>query len=211
MPELDYDLGPITDDGRAEDRVLEQLRVWMPFYLERVDAARGLPEGTSPAPHDSKYFLTSFEERWAEQTPPAVLVVSPGTLGELELHGPRGTIAQWQQVNVTITVGGATEEGTDAKKKRYIAAARAVLLHQVAGDVVHRVRPLGQRYDLRTRNRERSRQRAAGGVRAALFVPDVIDTRRAFPTDPGQLTYVVPDSSRTAVERAVTPTPEAPS
>jgi len=178
----------------------------MPKYLAVLDERHGRAAGATPPPKDRSYFVASFEERWAEQTPPAVIVVSPGTLGELELHGPRATVAQWQQVNVTITVGAASTEGVREKAHILAAAARLVLLHQVPGDIVDRVRPLGQRYDLRLRTgQQRSRQRLACGVRAALRVPDVAASRGPFPDDPAELDYLVPDRSRTAIH-AVPPT-----
>jgi len=209
MPQQPYDPGPIADDGLAEERVLAQLKLWLPRMLAEHCEARGV--AMDPLPDaDRGYFVSSFEQKWAEQLPPAVMVVSPGTLGDPILRGAKGRVAQWQQMNVTITVGGATEEGTRGKAHRMAAAVRRILLQQVpceAGDAggvrIINARPLGQRYDLRLRTR--SKQRLACGVRVALLVDGVVDTRGVFPNHPNDTDFLVPSSYETEVTRAITP------
>jgi hypothetical protein len=211
MPLTPYDAGPITDDGVAEDRVLDRLKLWLPSMLAEHCAARGLAQA-DPAPDPGRgYAISSFDARHAEQTPPMVVVHSPGTLKQPAVDkGRAGIVRQWQRVNVVVTAGGRTEPGTRGKALRLVAAVRRVLLQQVRGDAIQEVQYLGARYDLPLRGgSELARTRLVCSLYAAVLVPDVVATRGVFADTPIELGqgYPTPDSARITVRREVTQLP----
>lgn len=203
----DYDMGPIFLDTDVEQHVADTCELWMPYYLGRADEGAGLEPGTTLIPRS--YDVSNDEARWPEQTPPALLVVCPGTIGDLTLSGAVGALNGWLQVNISVSAGGADEAGTRALAHRYCAALREILMHQVRGELVDRIEMLGWRHDLIVRRRKL----AASGVRAALRVPRILQTLGDFPDQPpgpGVPGFVPPTGARIVVDRQPAETPERP-
>lgn len=137
MPE--HDIGPVVTTNDIEIAALDWLKEAVPFYLARLDEQDGQAPGTTVAPRS--YEVRSTNERWAEETPPALVVESVGTVGDPERHGNHGSYAAVWQLNIGVTVGGATEDGTRALANRHAAAIRLVVtqrrtLNGLAEDVL---------------------------------------------------------------------------
>lgn len=109
MPLVQPDPGPIvlpTDVAMAVKATLED---WVPYYLGVIDEQHALARGTTKVP---SWTVSTDLDRWLEETPPAGLVVCPGTEGDPEKHGPKAAYGAWFRVNIGVTAGGATEEGS---------------------------------------------------------------------------------------------------
>lgn len=207
MTELAYTLPPAFIDSQVEEHIRAVMQQSFAWYLRRFDDADGLPAGTSTLVPRT-FGVSSEETRFAEQDPPSLLVVCPGTVGDLQTHGAKEHLSAWLQVNVSITAGAATEAGVRRISHRLCGAAREILAHQVPGGPVDRVQILGWRTDLVTR----SRQLLACGVRAGVRVDRVLDHRGVVPpparvpSDPAAgATYEIPDSAVIAVKRSEQP------
>lgn len=174
----DLDIGPVVTPPDVEFAVRDTLRDSMPWYLGQVDVDNGLPRASTTPPRS--YVTRSENERWAEETPPALVVACPGFANEPQKHGPRGSYGAWFQVNVGVTVGGATEEGTRQLAGRHLAAVLLVLGQQpdmgglakdtdIVGATIDTIPP----------------QRTLIGceVVANVYVARVLDTRGLIPRD----------------------------
>lgn len=101
--------GPIVLTSDVATAVKDTLEQWVPYYLSQIDEQLALDPCTTTPPRS--YSVGAEMDRWLEETPPAVLVVCPGTAGDPERHGDDASYGAWFRVNIGITAGGATEEG----------------------------------------------------------------------------------------------------
>lgn len=201
------DIGPIILNGDVELAVLQMLRGddpdgttgWLAFYLAQIDAERGRQE---PTPLPLSWATASEGTRWDEETPPALLVFTPGpTAGPR--HGPRASYRATWPVNVGITAGGATESGTRMLANIYAGAVQLALpQHADLGGLAARTSWLGSRSDVLPRNRKM----LAAEIALEVEIARVIDTRGltlpSDPTDPGS-TPPVPVGQRIRIERSL--------
>lgn len=177
MPEVD--IGPIITGGDIEQAMAATLKAWVPFYLARIDEALDLVAGTTQPP--LVYGVSSAMHRWAEQVPPALIVVSPGLVGTPEMHGDSGGYTATWQVNIGVTVGGATEDGSRALAHRHAAAVRYVLAQQGSLDgLALATWWVGEQYDVV----EARRSLMAAEVLAHVQVGRTVDTRGDLPGIP---------------------------
>lgn len=191
MPELT--VGPVVTPVDVEIAVRETFAETMPFYLAEIDEQHGLVRGTTKPPR--LYIARNENERWDEETPPVLVVACPGTIGEPVRHGARGTYGAWYQVNIGVTVGGATEQGSRALAGRHLAALMLVIGQQPhMGGLAHDTVWLGGRTD------PIAPQRTLMGAEtlANVYVRHVLDTRGLIPRD-------LPDDPTDPA--AATPTP----
>lgn len=176
--------GPIVLQSDIERAVRDTLKATVPFYLAEIDEQLGLARGTTKPPRT--WGIASEDDRWLEETPPALLVVCPGTVDEPVKHGDRGSYGAWWQINIGVTVGGATEEGTRELAARHAGAVQLVLGQQadmggLAADTVWQ----GTRSDVVGRERTLM----ACEVLAYVRIARVFDTRgglvpRTLPPEP---------------------------
>jgi hypothetical protein len=200
MTLLDADPGSVFLPATLERAVCETLREWMPFYLSRVDEQEGLDPGTTHAPrfYDA---ASDDERRWQEEVPPAVLVISPGTTGDPELHGNKAEYGAWWQVNIAVTAGGATEAGARDLASRLGGAIVFVVAQQGDfGETVTRTKFLGIRID----KLDRERAKMIAEVVCECWIPDMVSTRGPLkpleaPTDPTDPAPPIPQPDSVSV------------
>lgn len=171
-------VGPVVTPADVEIAVRDTLRETIAFYLARVDEQHGLPAGTTAPPRG--FVARSENERWDEEAPPFGVVACPGTVGEPDRHGERGSYGAWWQVNVGVTVGGATEEGSRALASRHLAAIMLVCgQQQDMGGLAEATDWIGGRIDAIPPQRTL----IACEALARVYVGRVLDTRGLIPRD----------------------------
>jgi hypothetical protein len=187
--------GPIvlpTDVALAVKATLEE---WVPFYLAEIDEQQGLERCTTKAP--GSWNVATDMDRWLEETPPAGLIVCPGTEGAPEKHGPDASYGAWFRVNIGVTAGGATEEGSFDLGGRLGAAVYTTIAQQAdIGGLAEDTRWGGMNV-APTRNRKLM----AAECIALVHVRHVVATRGPLlpkiapdpPCDPADLTPDVTD------------------
>lgn len=120
--------GPIVLPTDVALAVRDTLKGWVPYYLARIDEQLDLDPGTTTPPRS--WGVATDMDRWLEETPPALLVVCPGTVGDPERHGDAAAYGAWFRVNVGITAGGATEGGSWDLAGRLGAAVYTTIAQQ---------------------------------------------------------------------------------
>lgn len=119
--------GPMLSAHVVEDAVVDTVALWLPTYLAEVERQQGLPPGGIARPA-SLSTRSLFEVR-AEESLPAIVVVSPGTAGTPERAGDRTQRAQWV-VDVVAVVSAPTDVLTRRMGQLYAAALRTLLLQR---------------------------------------------------------------------------------
>lgn len=194
MPEID--IGPIVLEDDVENAALEVLRAWVPWYLRRVDVHRELDPGTTPAP--GWWGVGAELSRWAEEAPPALLVVA-ADLTLTEPHGPRASHGGLYQLNVGVTAAGADEAGSRALAYRYAAAVRFALAQQGdLGGLAQHTLVSGSRVQS-----PRDRGPVTCEIVSTVRVARVLDTRGVLPSTPQEPPQPtpIPAGYRIRVER----------
>jgi hypothetical protein len=177
----DVNPGPIVLPSDVEIAVRDVMQEWVPYYLGDIDEQSGRERGETAPPRT--WDVASENDRWLEETPPALLVVCPGTVDEPDLHGKTGSYGAWWQVNIGVTAGGATEVGSRGLAGRHAGAVLYVLAQQRdMGGLAADVRWRGLRTDVV----DRRRKLAACEVLAHVRIARVVDTR-------GRLPHTVPN------------------
>jgi hypothetical protein len=199
---LQPDPGPIVLHSDIEAAVRDTLKEWVPYYLAEIDEAQGRDRGKTEAPR--AWITRSEGDPWLEQTPPALLVHCAGTIDKPKKHGPSATYGAWWQVNIGITAGGATEQGSFDLAGRMAGAVLYVVTQQsdmggLAGETLWGGSSIAPVPPHRTV--------MACECIAELWIAHVVDTRgdlprvaptpRSDPADP----VPTPTSSRIRVER----------
>jgi hypothetical protein len=165
--------GAIFSASQLEQACLAQLQRLLPAYGNAVAAQLG---ATAPAPPRS-YTCAARFDRWAEDQLPAVVVVSPGTLRQPELHG--GAYDAVFGLVVGIYCSAATERATHDLVRLWCAALRACLLQTASlGGVVADLMLLDESYD---EIDVESRRSIAAGVCGFEAHVNAITDRRAGP------------------------------
>jgi len=183
----EIDPGPIVLPSDVELAVRDTLQEWVPFYLADIDRQQQRAAGTTRPPRT--WDIASDGERWMEETPPALLVACPGTVGDPALEGPDGHYSAVYQVNVGVTAGGATEQGTRALAGRYAGAIIYTLGQQGdMGGLADATWWRGVRTDVIARQRTLMATEVLAHVRIARVIatrgPHLPQTRPVDPTDP---------------------------
>lgn len=171
-------VGPVVTPPDVEFAVRDVLQDAIPWYLGEVDIQHDLARGTTGPPR--LYIARSENERFAEEAPPVLVVASPDMVGDPQRHGPRGSYGAWFQLNIGVTVGGASEEGTRQLAARHMAAIMLVLGQQSdLGGLAQETVLLGGRIDTIPP------QRTLIGceVLAQCYIARVLDTRGLIPRD----------------------------
>jgi hypothetical protein len=187
--------GPIVLPTDVALAVSETLKAWVPYYLARIDEQHDRDPGTTVPP--TSWSLATELDRWLEETPPAALVVCPGTVGEPERHGDGASYGAWFRVNIGITAGGATEGGAWDLAGRHGAAVFTTIAQQAdMGGLAADTRWGGMNI-AETRNRKLMAVEAI----ALVYVRHIVATRGPL------LPRVVPDPPTD--QAAETPTPSS--
>lgn len=180
-------VGPVVTPADVEEAVRTTMANSIPFYLAEIDLQHSLPRGTTKPPR--LYVSRADNERWAEEPPPILVVACPGTVGPPERHGDRASYGAWWQVNVAVTVGGATESGSRALAGRHLAAVTLALSQQTEmGGLTADSRWQGGRVDAVPPQRTLL---ACEGV-AHVYVARVVDSRGLLPRDIPEPTQPTP-------------------
>lgn len=176
--------GPMVTNGDVAAAVRDTMREWVPFYLAQVDDDHDLERGTTAPP---RLWLTRSElGRFADEEPPILIVACPGTIGDPVRHkGSSASYGAWFQVNIGVTAGGATEDGSYDLADRLGAAVLYTVAQQgdmgglAAGSVWK-----GNRSD----PVPPARRLMASETLVHVFVDRIVDSRgvlpRAVPPDP---------------------------
>lgn len=171
--------GPLISGGDVERAALETLKLWTPAYLGWAERLKGLPTRSIPAPRS--WVTTDGVERWAEEDPPSVLLVSPGLAGPPDRDGRKGYRAHF---SLGLAVVVKRRERPEELAKLYVATLSSILLHKPSlGGLAEGVDWLDERYDVI----DRKRQLAAGQAVFSVEVRDVRGVRSgpgAPPSDP---------------------------
>lgn len=196
--------GPIVLTADVETAVRDTLKTWVPFYLADIDDQQDRPRsGPGATVPPRSWSIASENDRWLEETAPALLVACPGTMDQPERHGAGGSYGAWYQVNIGVTASGATEAGSRDLVSRHAGAVVYTLAQQrTMGGLVEDTEWLGHRADVI----DRDRKLAAVEILARVYVGGVVDTRGPLiprdvpptPTDPAAPTPT-PHTARVTV------------
>lgn len=176
--------GLIVLPSDVEVAVRDTMRHWLPFYLAEIDEQQDRERGTTTIPRTWDV-ASDNDTRWLDETPPALLVVCPGTVDDPSLYGDAAAYGAWWQVNIGVTASGATEAGSRALAGRLAGAVTYTIAQQGdMGGLAERSRWRG----VRTNVVARQRSVMAAEVLAHVYVRNVVATRgllpRTRPTDP---------------------------
>lgn len=193
--------GPMVVDtelGTAIEATLEQ---WLPTYLAYINralVAAGINVGGDlPAP--GAYVHSSDANHFPEETPPAVVIAIPGTLGEPRRYG--GTYRAFWDVRIVCYVDGPSRDLTEALAKYYATAIRGVMVHKPSlGNFADATVWRGTQYGTRVSDRS---QRTLGSCEVRFSV-DVRDVVQEFAGPQNPITSI-PADWPTATTVKVTP------
>lgn len=168
--------GDIKDASSVVEKpAVAALQEWLPHELAHQERRLGLPQGTLRMPEQWARVSNLI---WSDDRLPALIVESPGMLGDVRKDRTR-YMATWQLDVVVITAGGDEASARD-QASAYIAACRGALAQtdptldgQVAecrwiGHDNHRAGPSPQNLP---------GQRAVYSTSFAVLVRDVLDLK----------------------------------
>jgi hypothetical protein len=194
--------GPWLDGTDVERAALETLQLWTPEYLAWAERATGRTARSLPEPRS--WVTSSDIERWPEETPPTVLVLSTG-LAEPPARDGQGLYRATFDLGVAVVVSARTRRETEALAKVYTAALRnALLQHATLGGFAAGIEWVDEEYGVLS---GQNRRQLAGGQ--ATFRVDVRDAvaSRSGPIAPRPDPYepAPDDPTATSVEVEVDP------
>ena len=199
--------GSIKTAGRIERAAEQVLTRWLPHYLAEAARQDGLAPG-DPYPAEPRTIETFTRfDTWAEHQLPAVIVVSSGTVGDVDRDG-RGRLSAWWRLGVWAVCGAADQDSTRTLAHRYAAAIRACLVsHPTLGGAAERLTYVGEEYaELPT---DQARTLTAAGVEVRVRMADIAgqgptvmptptpDPHLPWPADPTVITPNVAVRGRT--------------
>jgi hypothetical protein len=178
MPDL---YGVTTNAFRIEEAALATLKAWLPAHCAHQERANDLDPGTLPVPQE---FPTASElDLQAHQRLPAVIVVSPGSVGTPE-QLTNGTYRAQYRLEVAVATAGRTEHEVRRDAALYIAAVRGALVqNSTLGGVVEKTTWIGQDDHAVAGTPVGREQRAIYATAFAITVRDLVN-RDAGPVEP---------------------------
>ncbi len=163
--------GPIRTAGAVERAAEATLTRWLRHYLAEAARQDGHVD-TDPRPAFPRSISTFTRfTSWQEMQLPAVLIVSPGTVGEPTRSG-RGEWSAWWRLGVWALVGASDAQATRRLAHRYAAAIRTCLLsHPTLDGACDRLDWMGETYD--QVDTDAARTLTAAGVDLRVHMTDV--------------------------------------
>jgi hypothetical protein len=193
--------GPLITGTDVENAVRDTLKLWAPEYLAWVkrETGRQLPTPRS--------WITSPDfDRWPEETPPSVLIMSSGTADKPIVEGD-GTVRAKYDLGVAIVTQAKTEGAAAELAKLYTAVfVRILTQHRSLGGFANAVDYDGDDWD-RMPDRKRKRQLAVGSAEFVVEVSDVLNVRLG-PSVPREDPVPVQPDDPTIVQAKVVVQPE---
>lgn len=179
--------GSIFTAALLEDAAIEHLKAWMPTYLAEMERQNGLdPESL---PMIRSYTTLNEFDAWEEEQTPAIVVVSPGTIGEPLKEGGGLYRANWA-LGIGCIVSARDRVSTNRVAKLYGGAIRAAIMqHESMGGVAEGAEWSSERYD--DVPSEASRTLAAAQLLFEVEVRSVLDGS-AGPAEPLDDPYTAP-------------------
>lgn len=113
---------PLDASTDVEKPATDALQAWMPFALARQEERLELPQGTLTFPVQ---WARVSDLIWRDDRLPAVIVESPGLLGD-PVHDRGKYRATWQ-LDVVVITAGAEENDARDKASAYLAACKHAL------------------------------------------------------------------------------------
>lgn len=144
--------GTLFSPAWLENSVLELLRLWMPAYLGELERQQDRDEHL---PGIASWGADSDLVRWPEQTPPAVMVASPGLIAP-PVRDEDGIYRGTYGLEVGVLVASISKAPARRLAGDYGAAVIGALLQQSLGEPVDGVKWVGQAIDELPQNKSRS-------------------------------------------------------
>lgn len=167
--------GPLVTGTDLEDAVVATLKLWVAEYLAWAERATGRAQGSLPSPR--AWVTSATAERWPEETPPCVLVLSTGTTEAPIMEGDGSYRAKYD-LGVAIVTSANTEGATLELAKLYTAVFERILLqHRSLGGFANAVEWQGDSWDKMPANPKRRRHLAYGSAEFMVEVSDVLNAR----------------------------------
>jgi hypothetical protein len=193
--------GDIVDADTIEQAAKQTLQAWLPAHLAHQERRRDLQMRSIAHPR-SWPTVSEFDPEPHEQLP-SIVLVSPGTTGEIHRDGSGRHSATWR-LDIIAAVASSTEPEVRRLAGVYAAAIRGVLVQNPElGGVAARTRWMGEDYAVGTTHRG---PRAMVEVSFEIDVDDVVDARLGplapppDPYDPGALPEI--ENATLTVERS---------
>jgi hypothetical protein len=204
MSDVDI-FGPLvvdTEPGLAMEATLQE---WFPTYasyLSRALVAAGVDIG-GDLPLPGAYVHSSDANHFPEETPPAIVIATPSTLGEPK-RDSKNYRAFWD-VRVVAYVDSNTRDNTEHLAKYYATLIRAIVVHHPSlGDFAEGTVWRGTSYGIRVPDKD---QRTLGSCEVRFEV-DVRDVVQQYAGPPAPITTVPPSwPTADSVTLTVAPTP----
>lgn len=174
--------GTIFSSAWLEQQVLTLLQLWMPDYLGEIERQQDRDEHL---PQISSWGADSDLARWPEQTPPAVMVSSPG-LVEAPTRDGDGVYQGVYGLEVGVLVISNGRLPARKLASDYGAAITAAIMQQPLPDPVIGIKWIGQAIDEIPREKHRS----LGAVTSEFHVHinDLLDDSQG-PLEPSEDPY----------------------
>lgn len=192
--------GQILTGTDVENAVTEHLKAWSPTYLAELERQSGRDPEALPRVK-SWNVVPAEPEKWPENQLPAVLVISPGLIGEPEEEGDGKTYATW---NLSLSAICSAKSGKAPRQLAhlYVAHLRAIMVQRPSiSEFAQDTQWLGEVYD--TVPQELRRTLSGATAAFAVQVPNVID-RYGGPNEPLEEPYEEPSDWPTVEETDVT-------
>jgi hypothetical protein len=175
--------GPILGLDSVEDAVKATLKTWFHTYLKEVLIQRGIDD-TADLPVPRTYRTFKEFDHYPDQSLPAVVIISPGTVEEPTKEGD-GQVTACFRVGVAIINKAKNEHLVNRNCKIYASAARAILVQQRSlGGLANGVKWISEGYEEGPTDKFRSL--GASTLEFDIDVPGIVNAREgpAVPTPP---------------------------
>lgn len=114
--------GPIITDTQVENRVRDQLRLWLPSYLDETARQDSFASVAHPLSYET---IRDRVTKWTEQALPAVIIEIGGTVATRRIGSEYRVV---YACNVAAVIGGQTRANTRQLAGIYGAAIAAALV-----------------------------------------------------------------------------------
>lgn len=121
--------GPIVTSIDVDEYVLSSLRKWLPTYLTKIEAERGLEPGTLDRPQQKSFDNVIDDDQFPDYDLPSIIVTTAQTEGEPEQDGEGLYYAAWNVV-VSAIVRGRNKKETRDLAAYFEGSVRRVLVEQ---------------------------------------------------------------------------------
>lgn len=178
--------GDIIDADTVETAFRTTLQAWLPDHLAHQERRRDLAPGTLPAPKD--WPTVSDFDIEANQRLPAIVIVSPGSVGTPE-RNQKGEHRKTWRLEVAVVLGDRTERDARRLAAMYLAAVTGAIVQgdRTLGGVAENARNVGPD-DHAYGTTEKGAQRAIYGTAFEVTVRDFVNDRLG-PTEPSEDPY----------------------